>query len=238
MGGNVFKSQNGQPSTQRINRDDVLPTVKWLENLTGLSLVDNMLGTTGRKETSGDLDLAVDANIIDKDHLIGQLKKQGFTPADIKKSGDNVHLKTPINGDPNQGYVQTDFMFGNPSWQKFSLQGSSDGSPYKGMHRQLLLASIAKALGYKWSYKYGLVNRDTNEVVSQDPEVIAKTLIGGTPEDLGSVETIIDKIKNRPDYEQLVHDAKMAFAKDKLTLPGATISEGTADWFKIWRNVL
>jgi len=238
MGGNVFKAQDGQPSTQRINRDDVLPTVKWLENLTGLSLVDNMLGTTGRKETSGDLDLAVDANIIDKDHLIGQLKKQGFTPADIKKSGDNVHLKTPINGDPNQGYVQTDFMFGNPSWQKFSLQGSSDGSPYKGMHRQLLLASIAKALGYKWSYKYGLVNRDTNEVVSQDPEVIAKTLIGGTPEDLGSVETIIDKIKNRPDYEQLVHDAKMAFTKDKLTLPGATISEGTADWFKIWRNVL
>ena len=238
MGGNVFKAQDGQPSTQRINRDDVLPTVKWLENLTGLSLADNMLGTTGKKESSGDLDLSVDANIIDKDHLIGQLKKQGFTPADIKKSGDNVHLKTPINGDPNQGYVQTDFMFGNPSWQKFSLQGSSDGSPYKGMHRQLLLASIAKALGYKWSYKYGLVNRDTNEIVSQDPEVIAKMLIYGTPQDLGSVESIIDKIKKRPDYEQLVHDAKAALARDNLTLPGAKISEGTADWFKIWRNVL
>jgi hypothetical protein len=48
-GGNVFKNEKGEPLTQRINLADIKPTVKWLESLTGLNLVDNMLGTTGRR---------------------------------------------------------------------------------------------------------------------------------------------------------------------------------------------
>ena len=54
-GGNVFKDDKGQPLTQRIARDNVVPTVQWLEQLTGLNLVDNMLGSTGRNETSGEI---------------------------------------------------------------------------------------------------------------------------------------------------------------------------------------
>lgn len=43
-GGNVFKDKKtGQEFTQRINLEDVVPTVKWLEKHTGLSLLDNML---------------------------------------------------------------------------------------------------------------------------------------------------------------------------------------------------
>ena len=63
-GGNVFKLADGSEATQRINKADVIPTVQWLEQLTGLNLVDNMLGSTGYKETSGDLDLAVDVSKI------------------------------------------------------------------------------------------------------------------------------------------------------------------------------
>ena len=53
-GGNVFKDVKGIPTTQRIAKDNVVPTVQWLEQLTGLNLQDNMLGTTGRAATSGD----------------------------------------------------------------------------------------------------------------------------------------------------------------------------------------
>jgi hypothetical protein len=232
-GGNVFKLADGTPATTRIARDNVVPTVQWLEQLTGLSLVDNMLGTTGRKETSGDLDLAVDADKISKDVLVQQLLKRGIPASDIKKSGDSVHLKTPILGDASNGYVQTDFMFGQPAWQHFSMAGSPEGSPYKGVHRHLLLASIAKAQGMKWSYKNGLMDRETNQVITQDPTEIAQKLFGGIPADLASVETIIAKIKSRPDYDKLVADAKEALARDNLQLPESQqVHEGSAQWFR------
>jgi hypothetical protein len=232
-GGNVFKNADGSEATQRIGRDNVVPTVQWLEQLTGLSLIDNMLGTTGRKETSGDLDLAVDADKIDKQTLIDVLLRQGIPAADIRKSGDNVHLKTPILGDPANGYVQTDFMFGRPAWQHFAMAGSPEGSPYKGLHRHLLLASIAKAQGMKWSYKNGLMDRATDQVITQDPTEIAQKLFNGSATDLESVESIMAKIKGRPDYDKLTADAREAFARENLQLPESVqMQEGSAQWFR------
>ena len=233
-GGNVFKDSQGQSLTVRISRENVVPTVQWLEQLTGLNLVDNMLGSTGRKETSGDLDLGIDAGKISKEVLIQQLLKKGIKAEDIRKSGDSVHLKTPILGDAVNGYVQTDFMFGDPEFQKFALNvGDSD---FKGVHRAILLASIAKAQGLKWSYKNGLVDRDTNEIISKNPAEIAQRLIGGTAADLSSVETIVKKIKVRADYEELVKDAREAFSKENLTLPESSVLPGTGAWYRQFVN--
>jgi hypothetical protein len=233
-GGNVFKLTDGQPATTRISRENVVPTVQWLEQLTGLNLVDNMLGSTGRKETSGDLDLGIDETKITKDVLIQQLLKRGVKAEDIKKSGDSVHVKTPILGDAKNGYVQTDFMFGDPEFQKFALNtGESD---YKGVHRAILLASIAKAQGMKWSYKNGLMDRETNEIITKNPQEIAEKLINGTTADLSSVESIVKKIKARPDYEELVKDARDAFERDKLTLPEDTTLPGTGAWYRQFLN--
>jgi hypothetical protein len=233
-GGNVFKLADGQPATTRISRENVVPTVQWLEQLTGLNLVDNMLGSTGRKETSGDLDLGIDETKITKDVLIQQLLKRGVKAEDIKKSGDSVHVKTPILGDAANGYVQTDFMFGDPEFQKFALNtGESD---YKGVHRAILLASIAKAQGMKWSYKNGLVDRETNEIITKNPAEIAEKLINGTTADLGSVESIVKKIKALPNYEELVKDARDAFERDKLTLPEDTTLPGTGAWYRQFLN--
>ena len=233
-GGNVFKLPDGQPATTRISRENVVPTVQWLEKLTGLNLVDNMLGSTGRKETSGDLDLGIDETKITKDVLIQQLLKRGVKAEDIKKSGDSVHLKTPILGDAANGFVQTDFMFGDPEFQKFALNtGESD---YKGVHRAILLASIAKAQGMKWSYKNGLVDRETNEIITKNPQEIAEKLINGTTADLSSVESIVKKIKILPNYEELVKDARDAFERDKLTLPEDTTLPGTGAWYRQFLN--
>jgi hypothetical protein len=233
-GGNVFKLADGQPATTRISRENVVPTVQWLEQLTGLNLVDNMLGSTGRKETSGDLDLGIDETKITKDVLIQQLLKRGVKAEDIKKSGDSVHVKTPILGDAANGFVQTDFMFGDPEFQKFALNtGESD---YKGVHRAILLASIAKAQGMKWSYKNGLMDRETNEIITKNPVEIAQKLINGTTADLSSVESIVKKIKALPNYEELVKDARDAFERDKLTLPEDAILPGTGAWYRQFLN--
>ena len=233
-GGNVFKLADGQPATTRISRENVVPTVQWLEHLTGLNLQDNMLGSTGRKDTSGDLDLGIDDTKISKDVLIQQLLKKGIKAEDIRKSGDSVHLKTPILGDKSNGYVQTDFMFGDPEFQKFALNtGESD---YKGVHRAILLASIAKAQGMKWSYKNGLVDRETNEIITKNPQEIAQNLINGDTADLSSVESIVKKIKTLPNYEELVKDAREAFERDKLTLPEDATLPGTGAWYRQFLN--
>ena len=234
-GGNVFKDAKGQALTTRISRENVVPTVQWLEQLTGLNLQDNMLGTTGRAETSGDLDLGVDATKISKDVLIKHLLKRGVSDKDIRKSGDAVHLKTPILGDSSNGYVQTDFMFTeNPAWQHFALTGGAEGSQFKGMHRHVLLSSIAKAQNLKWSPKFGLMDRTTNEVISTDPKEVAVKLLGPghTPKDLSTVESIVKSIKGRADFAQLTADAREAFERDNLVLPESSVLPGTGAWYR------
>ena len=71
-----------------------------------------------------------------------------------------------------------------------------------------------------WSFQKGLVNRETRELISQNPAEIAKHLLGpnGKAEDLDSVEAMWAKVKVMPDAEKLVADARDAFAKEGLSL--------------------
>jgi hypothetical protein len=227
-GGNIFKDEEGKPVTQRISQGDVDPTLAWVEAITGIPHKDFKLGSTGIRSTSGDMDIAVNQAEVDKQELYNKLAawaKQNHPEDDVRKwvakSGISVHFKTPINGDPSQGYVQTDLMFGDPSWMKFALKGSGDNTPYKGSHRMILLASIVKAQGMMWSPTKGLVNRETKEVITKDPNQIAQMLLGkgAKQPDLDSVESIITMIKPRSDYETLVADARDNFAREELTLP-------------------
>jgi len=227
-GGNIFKDEQGTPVTQRIARNDVDPTLAWLEKITGLNHTDMKLGSTGIKDTSGDLDVAIDASKVDKQELFDKLNawKMKNHPDDttrqwVAKSGISVHFKTPINGNPNNGYVQTDLMFGNPEAMKFAFKGTGDGTVYKGAHRAIMLASMAKARGFKWSPGKGLLDRETNDLVASAPDEVAVALLGqgSTRADLDSVETIVKKIKNSPDYEALTADAFANFEKQGLPLP-------------------
>ena len=242
-GGNVFKDDAGSILTVRINKADVLPTVQWLETVTGLELTDNMLGTTGKKETSGDLDLAIDANEVDKNEFAAKLadyiSKKGGNPKEwIKKSGISVHFKTPIKGDEKNGYVQSDFMFGEPNWMKFSLQGGKEGSELKGAHRHIILSSIARARGMKWSANNGLMSGDGKELVSKDGNEIAKKLLGqtATVKNLSDPEAIIDYVIKLPNYEELVGDARETLGREGIKLPQAgkieSFTPGSGAWFR------
>jgi len=243
MSGNVFKDAAGSILTVDINKKDVLPTVEWLEEITGLELTDYMLGTTGKASISGDLDIAIDSNKVDKNEFAAKLaayiSKQGSDPKDwIKKSGISIHFKTPIKGDEENGYVQADFMFGEPNWLKWSMTGGKEGSQLKGKHRHIILASIAKAKGMKWSFQNGLMNRETNETLTKDPREIAKKVLGlsATEKNLEDPEAIIDYVIKLPNYEELVKDARETLGKDGVELPTANQLEsfqpGSRAWFR------
>lgn len=225
-GGNIFKDAEGTIITQRIDRADVVPTLRWLEKITNLPHEDFMLGSTGRKETSGDLDVAVNQQDVSKDELVQKLsawcQQNGKDPkAWIRKTGISVHFLTPIRGDENKGFVQTDLMFGDPEWMKWSMAGSNDATAFAGADRQILMSSIATAQGFKWSPAQGLIDRVNNQVVTRNPQEIAQHLLGpnGQPDDLESVETILTKLRTRVDYQELTADARATFEKRGKTLP-------------------
>jgi len=232
-GGNVFKDADGRSVTQRINQTDVKPTIAWLEEmLPGLDLQNNTLGSTGIKDTSGDLDIAIDANKLTKDQLVAQLtswaRSHGFKPEEwIKKSGTAVHFKTPINGRPGSGFVQTDFMFmKDVPWSKFVLGAMPADSKYKGRERNVLMNSIAKSMGYKLNQVSGIADRATDKLITNDPDQVAKLLLNrtATRQDLASVETILQALSTDP-----ARDAKLADFKQHMEREGIPFLEDTME---------
>lgn len=233
-GGNVFKDADGNPLTGRINQSDVPATVQWLETLTGLEFPrERWLGSTGRKPTSGDMDMAVDASEISKEQLTAKLTQwaisHGQDPKAWVKKGGEVHLRTPINGNPQNGYVQTDFMFfPNLDWGQFYYGGSED-SAYKGMNRNVLMSSIAKQLGLKVGAN-GMFSRTTNQLVDggMDPDYVAKTLLGttATRENLKNVESIYAALARDRARDAKLADFREYLSREGLQEPGA-VNENT-----------
>lgn len=205
------------------------------------------LGTTGRKEhadgtfernSSGDLDLSVDETVITKEELVSRLaawcQENGVPASDIMNkgtkrdgyiqlTGDSVHFKTPINGDPAAGFVQTDFMFtSNPVFQQGSLRGGASDSPLKGMHRNIILASMARAKGIKYSPKFGLIDAATNEPLPNGTnwDTIAKTLMGptATENNTKTADSILAYIRKLPEFDTLVSAARETLGKEGITI--------------------
>ena len=256
-GGNVFKTGEGA-LTQRIPTKSVHPTIQFIEKITGLVFdEEDWLGTTGKKNdpdgafeknSSGDLDLNTDANKVSKDELIAklsawlmsqgvpedQIMNQGRSKTDgwIQNAGDQVHFRAPIQG--SEGYVQTDFMFtDNPDFQRGSKRGGT--MQFSGKDRAVLLSSIARGRGLKFSPKFGVVDpAQGDKVVANNWNDIAVMLLGNgaTEKDTLTVESMIAFLKGKPNYAELVAPFKDAIEKEGKSLPeSVTAIVGSTDWF-------
>jgi hypothetical protein len=242
-GGNVFKDKMGVPLTQRINRADVPATVKWLESVLGMDLhgpddaatgyPSRWLGSTGKSPTSGDLDIAIDLGEASKEDIAAKLtqyvQKQGQDPRDFVRKSGEVHFKTPIAGSAANGFVQTDFMFfPNLDWGTFFYAGGTDSS-YKGVVRNVLMSSLAKAGGLKVGAN-GMFSRATNEPVrgGTDPDFVAYALLGKRDRSaLKNVETIYQNLANDPQKDAKLADFREYLAKQGLQEPGPVAESET-----------
>lgn len=226
-GGNVFKDAEGQPLTGRINQSDVPATVAWIEQLTGIEFPrERWLGSTGKAATSGDMDLAVDANQVSKEQLAQKLTQwivsHKLNPAEWIRKGGEVHLRTPIQGRPELGYVQTDFMFfPNLDWGTFYYNQGA-GSAYKGMNRAVLMSSLAKHYGLKLGAN-GLFSRTSNQLVTMDPDEAARMILGprATRANLSTVETIFAALARDKDKESKIKDFREYLTREGLSQPDA-----------------
>ncbi len=250
-GGNVFKDKMGVPLTRRIKQAEIPATIKWLESVTGLDLHGandpatnypiKWLGSTGKKPDSGDLDLAVELSDKTKPELKAHLDQyvtgQKQDPKDfVRMSGEAVHFKTPIEGDANRGFVQTDFMFmPNIDWGAFFLSGGVD-SEYKGMFRNVLMSSIAKSQGLKASAK-GVTSRTTDNVITTDPDRAAELLLGPNMRrnNLKNVESIYTALANHPDRDAKLADFREYLSREGVKEPG-TVAESETNFLARLRD--
>jgi hypothetical protein len=237
-GGNVFK---GAP-TVRIFLPDIEPTVNFLSSIVGVNLMKNLLGSTGKKESSGDLDIAINSLRMSKDQLIQKLTKwceeRNFKPADyIKKSGISVHFRTPIVNRDSE-FVQTDFMFVDDiKFAQFALC-NNELPPLKGMHHKVVLSNLAKNLNLRWSGYKGLTDRETQAVIEdKNPTRVAQILLGSErakERDISSIPAIISfllkKYKDPQIVSSMLSDAIQTCSKDGVDLNSyifGTVNENT-----------
>jgi hypothetical protein len=225
-GGNVFK----QNPTTRIQLANIKPTVDMLSNIVGINLNRNLLGSTGKRESSGDLDIAISNQKYTKDELTAILKnwcqERNLNPKDyIARSGISVHFRTPIIGLDGE-FVQTDFMFvPDIKWAKFVL-ANDETPPYKGMHRAVILSNLAKNINCKWSGLNGITNRETGAIVEGlNPDRVAQILLGDKRAKEGNLKTIPNIIsflyKKYNDVGivlNILADARQTILKDGLDI--------------------
>lgn len=108
-----------------------------------------VVGSTGKREYSGDIDLVINA---DRSNFLEKLRL--IFPSDmLAKNGNMIHLKFPITNFnigynerlPRTGFVQIDFNFGDVAWDRF-YHYSEEDSEYKGAHRNLAISAICSVV--------------------------------------------------------------------------------------------
>lgn len=218
-GGNVFKNADGSSATTSIAKADVFNVVNNLSRIIGIDLKDSLLGSTGKKDVSGDIDIGVLKSQRDTVYntLLDYCQSTGLDPKEyVKRTGAGIHFKAQIPG-TNQ-YAQVDFLFSNNlDFAKFFLT-NNEVPPLKGMHKNIVLACLAKAHGMKFLSGDGLVDRTASTIVSTDPDEIAKIILDNdtaTAKDLSSIPHIILKLREKLSTEQV--EEKLKEAQDTLT---------------------
>ena len=146
----VISEGGSMPGVGAIHIDEINPTLIPLEKELGIDLRNNALGSVGKREFSGDIDVALKIDADKIPEFVERLKKSSQI-MDIAKSSV-IMTKVKImdfdeskdDGRPRTGYVQVDFMPGDPDWLKTYYHSPNEkDSQYKGVYRNLMIASIA-----------------------------------------------------------------------------------------------
>ena len=247
MSGNVFGG------TSPIKKEHVQQVYDLLQvNMPPhISLIRN-IGSAGFKSESGDIDVFLDAGEV-KQHFDSEDDKhakialahyfinKGF---EAKILGRNVHLKFPYTVDHNKKEVQIDLMLipnaaKVADWHQHGPRGMYDVPEFKAGHLFMLLNSIGKFLGLKIDAFTGSVKRrDDNSVVADTRAKAAKILLSPDAKatDLNSVASVMNALRNDPDKEGKLMQARADVNKGILTLP-EDITPGTAAWFRKMSNI-
>lgn len=185
----------GRIGVQNIPKNAVMPEgfglLEVVANATGVPVdeyLQNTLGSTGKKEWSGDIDLAIDSSRYDKEKVYASaVEVLGADRVNAHLNLDRIHLAVPVG---NEESVQVDLFFGSPKMLQFFFHAPRS-SKYSGSYRTALLMSMVanlrfldcgwvgvkdgkllascgpslSATGLNWSYIRGFSLKDPNKLI-------------------------------------------------------------------------
>lgn len=154
----VISEGGAMPGVGAIHISEIVPTLEKLEKSLGINLKDFVLGSVGKREFSGDIDVAINLKPEELDEFAKKLEQdpniEGVTKSSVfmtKVKIENFDSQKS-DGRARTGFVQVDFMPGDPGWMKTYYHSPKDTeSKYKGVFRNLMIASIAGQLDRKSS---------------------------------------------------------------------------------------
>lgn len=213
MGGNIFNS------TKSIKKEHIKPTL--LEFLKQFKKIFpkaepffremKTLGSVGKKDYSGDIDLALAGTSFDNiedwgldreyvNKLFEGFKKRSRTSTDdqlmkravivaiaqkIEQASTDILVDTKGSGagalflafpqfdESNKEVgdnVQIDINVGDVDWLEFAYYSSSYVGNVKGLHRTQLMLAMFSNRGYTFSHNYGVKDKETQEIVANNPQ--------------------------------------------------------------------
>lgn len=155
-----------------------------------LSKVSEFFGTSDDKET--------------RSELRSFFERLGF---EAKRNGINVFVRVPLNDSAHQ--VDLEVIHNVSKIARYHQHNIPDGSPFKGVSKQLMIGVLAKDAGFMYSAWEGLFIRTADnkkgKMYAIDWEDIAQILLGptATGADLDSVEAILAKLPKERGLEVL-----------------------------------
>ena len=155
------------------------------------------------------------------------LQSQGL---ETKKAGSEVHFKLPYNGKFYQGGIKV--VAHAEHVHKMHVHNIPHNSPYKGVHKQVFLSTLASKLGMLYSPDEGLYARDAagkkSEFITYDLDEIAKRLLNpsASAKDLGSIESIMAAVPDQALKNEILQRASEG--PSWKTTPPKTLSEAAA----------
>lgn len=146
----LIKEGGGMDGVGAIHISEIKPTLEKMEKVLGVPMLTNTLGSVGKKQFSGDIDIALQISEEDLPAFIDKLKSLPevhdvrktsviMTKVEIENYDDSKETEAP-----RTGFVQIDFMIGDPDWLKTYYHSPSEKeSKYKGHYRNVMIALIA-----------------------------------------------------------------------------------------------
>jgi len=226
-GGNIWPESEG--FDQAIANHLVHETNRYLSGVGTQAYVIGSAATPTPGKISGDLDVMVDASQLaqkfgTKDGKTTRIELEKYLQSkglQTKKTGVTVHILLPYK----EKYYQVDIKtVGNAEKvHKFHHHAIPQGSPYKGVHKQMMMNALASSQGMLWSPDEGLYARDAmgkkSDFVSDDLDTIAKRLLGphAKAADLGSVESIMNAIPDEARRNEIFQQASSGASWQAVT---------------------
>jgi len=162
----VIVEGGSMPGVGAIHHSEIDATIAGLEKELGIDLRSNVLGSVGKKEYSGDIDIAIDlpkeqlpafAEKLESSSLIHAVTKSSVFMTSVDIVGYNA--ENTKDGIQRTGKVQIDFMPGDPEWMKMfyhsphekGMDPDGRSSNYKGTYRNLMISMMASTRDVKTS---------------------------------------------------------------------------------------